>query len=130
VDDVAGSGTERAATLLAAALTRTGSPAVLALLGSVPGTRYTEPTPGRLFRKAEPARLGVGDWTFTAADRGQLEVEHVVRGIALNRRLLPPAAAAESLADAIAQHAAVGGPDVVDAVEGVLYGLAQVGGPL
>jgi hypothetical protein len=116
----------RAAEVLAAALSGPGAESVLESFGSVPGAVFLAGRPGGFLRRAEPARLDVGQWRFVASDR--LQVSHIVHDIVLKTSIVPPAEAARLLADAILDAAATGGPNAVIALQATLYGMAVVHG--
>ncbi|HEX3812344.1 MAG TPA: DUF5073 family protein [Mycobacteriales bacterium] len=117
--------------VLTAVLGQTGgAETVIGQLGALPGADYTPPQPGGFLRRAEPSRLGLGDRAFSAPGKAgtQLQVSHVVRGIALQTKTLGPADAAESLVDGLRQLIESSGPDTADAVEAAIYGLAVAAG--
>lgn len=119
-------GPARAAEVLAAALSGPGAESVLESFASVPGAVFAAGRAGGFLRRAEPARLDVGQWRFVAGDR--LQVSHIVHDIVLRTSIVPPAEAARLLADAILDAAGTGGPNATTAVQATLYGMAVVHG--
>jgi hypothetical protein len=113
--------------VLTAALSQSGGgETVIGQLGSLPGAQFVPAQPGGLFRRGEPSRLTLGDHAYSTAGKvgAQLQVSHVVRGVALQTRTLGPAEAAKSLVDGLQQLIDSGIPDVAEAIEAALYGLA------
>lgn len=113
--------------VLTAALSQNGGgETVINQLGTLPGAEFVPAQPGGLFRRGEPSRLTLGDHAYTTAGKvgAQLQVSHVVRGVALQTRTLGPADAARSLVDGLQQLIDSGIPDVTEAIEAALYGLA------
>jgi hypothetical protein len=81
----------------------------------------------RILRSAEPARLRVHDWSFTATGAGAaLEVAHHVRGVALSRTTLAPDEAAAKLAVAVLAAAAEQGLDAQERTAAVIGALGEV----
>ncbi|HEY2095924.1 MAG TPA: DUF5073 family protein, partial [Pseudonocardia sp.] len=66
---------DQAASVLTAALAGPGAESVLASFAGVPGAVFVAPRTGGFLRRAEPARLDVGQWRFVASDR--LQASHV-----------------------------------------------------
>jgi hypothetical protein len=113
--------------VLTAALSQNGGgETVIGQLGGLPGAVFVPAQPGGLFRRGEPSRLTLGDHAYSTGGKvgAQLQVSHVVRGVALQTRTLGPAEAAKSLVDGLQQLIDSGIPDVAEAVEAALYGLA------
>lgn len=113
--------------VLTAALSQSGGgETVIGQLGSLPGAQFVPAQPGGLFRRGEPSRLTLGDHAYSTAGKvgAQLQVSHVVRGVALQTRTLGPAEAAKSLVDGLQQLIDSGIPDAAEAIEAALYGLA------
>jgi hypothetical protein len=125
-DPLAEFGPGRAAEVLAAALSGPGAESVLESFGSVPGAVFLAGRAAGFLRRAEPARLDVGQWRFVAGDR--LQVSHIVRDIVLSTSIVPPAEAARLLAEAMLDAASTGGPNAVGQVQAILYGMAVVHG--
>jgi hypothetical protein len=117
---------EQAAEVLTVALSGPGGESVLASFADVPGAVFVAPRAGGFLRRAEPARLDVGQWRFVAGDR--LQVSHVVHDIVLKTSIVAPAEAARLLADAVLGAARTAGPMAVGSVQAVLYGMAVVHG--
>jgi hypothetical protein len=115
-----------AARVLSAALSGPGAESVLGSFAGVPGAVFVAGRPGGLLRRAEPARLDVGQWRFVAGAR--LQVSHLVRDVVLSTTVVGPAEAARLLADALLSSARTGGPDAEGALQAVLYGMAVVHG--
>jgi hypothetical protein len=116
----------RAAQVLAAALDGPGAESVLGSFAGVPGALYVPAKGGGFLRRAEPARLDVGQWRFVAGER--LQVSHIVRDVVLRTSVVAPAEAARLLAEAVLAAARTGGPNAVGSLQGVLYGMAVVHG--
>lgn len=117
--------------VLTAVLGQTGgAETVIGQLGSLPGADHTPAQSAGFLRRSEPSRLGLGDHSFSAPGKAgtQLQVSHVVRGVALQTRTLGPADAAQALVDGLRQLIDISGPDTADAVEAALYGLAVAAG--
>jgi hypothetical protein len=122
---------ETAVRILSAVLGQTGgAETAIGQLGSLPGAGYTPAQPGGFLRRAEASRLSLGDHAFSAPGRAgtQLQVSHVVRGVALQTRTLGPADAAQALVEGLQQLIHSSGPDTAEAVEAALYGLAVASG--
>jgi hypothetical protein len=119
-------GPDRAAEVLTAALSGPGTDSVLASFADVPGAVFVAGRPGGLLRRAEPARLDVGQWRFVAGQPPT--VSHVVRDVVLKTSAPPLAEVARLLADAVLDAAGAAGPAATSSVQAVFYGMAVVHG--
>ena len=118
---------EQAAAVLTAALSAPGGgAAVLRSFADLPGAGFSEGRAGGLLRRAEDARLDVGQWRFVAGER--MQVSHVVHQVVLKTSTVGPAQAGRMLAEAVLSVAAESGPSAVDRAQAVLYGMAVVHG--
>jgi len=117
-----------AAAVIARALDSPGGPGVLvAVMASLPAVVHTPPRK-RLFRSS-PEQVQVGSWRYQVAPDGRLQASHVVGGIVLAEQALPPGAAGEHVATAIAEHIVGHGSQVYPYVESMLTVLDASAGP-
>lgn len=118
---------DRAAATIEAVLRQPqGAALVLDSLARIPGVTLLAGRPGGLFRRAEPARLQLGDWHFTALGDG-LQVRHVVRGVAVQTDTPAPREAAARLAAELLTSADRHGDDADLETQSALYGLSVIG---
>jgi hypothetical protein len=117
---------DQAASVLTAALAGPGAESVLASFAGVPGAVFVAPRTGGFLRRAEPARLDVGQWRFVASDR--LQASHVVRDVVLKTSVVSAGEGGRLLAGALLGAAREAGPAALAEVQSVLYGMAVVHG--
>ena len=107
-----------------------GGETVIGQLGALPGADFRPGAAGGFLRRSEPSRLTLGDHAFSAPGKAgtQLQVSHVVRGVALQTKMLGPTEAARTLVEGLQQLIAAGTAETAEAIEASLYGLAVAAG--
>ena len=98
-----------------------GADLVTGSLRVVPGSTVSQPRSGIFGSKAASVQLG--EWRYQAGPSGRLMVSHVVGGIVLAERELPPAEAGAHVAMALSLQVGEYGarilPDVLAMIEGL-----------
>lgn len=116
--------------VIAAALAQPGGGVtVITQLANLPGTRFVQARPGKMFRRAEPAAVQIDDQQFAAEDNStRLQARHVVRDVVLQTTEYGAAEAARVVMQAVARLVEVEGQPAADALDVVIYGLAATTG--